>query len=465
MYFKMPIRAKEVYNEGEEDEVEYRQVTLSDQDVVVERINISGLKRTKKDFVVDDVKPVMKAKTFIQAYREALKCKNLLMQKGIFSHVDVILDTTQHYENHKENGIQVVFNCVEKRRITGEIKTELSNQDDPKWVLKVLSPNVAGRGETISLAMSRKLDSSSGSMHIPTDFTLNFLKPLKNSSTARLSILNEKYDQPWNSSVLTNRGLEVEYKLPMFTNMHSFGWKGYWRELSALNRNASFAIRQNLGHSLKSALTHSILIDKTNGSIFPEYGHRIKLTEELAGLGGDSRFLKENLELSFYKNISKVTLSANVNAGFVYNFDKDNDIHLSDRFYMGGPLSLRGFEINSAGCKSGQDFTGGNLSWVVGLHAYTPLPFYWKRFGSGSWLDNFRMHAFLNAGNLLPEVVRSRVQAGKLIRNIRASYGLGLAYNFMGLARIEINYCLPIKAQKGDKFSDGFQFGIGLSFM
>ena len=46
----------------------------------------------------------------------------------------------------------------------------------------------------------------------------------------------------------------------------------------------------------------------------------------------------------------------------------------------------------SSGCA-----LGANMYWFSGLHLYTPLPF---RPGKGGFGDNFRMHFFMNAGNL-----------------------------------------------------------------
>jgi len=43
------------------------------------------------------------------------------------------------------------------------------------------------------------------------------------------------------------------------------------------------------------------------------------------------------------------------------------------------------------------DYLGGEGYWAGGLHLYTPLPF---RPGKGGFGDLFRMHFFLNAGNL-----------------------------------------------------------------
>jgi len=51
------------------------------------------------------------------------------------------------------------------------------------------------------------------------------------------------------------------------------------------------------------------------------------------------------------------------------------------------------------------------------------------------------------------------------INNFRLSYGVGLALKLGGIARVELNYCIPIRAQRGDRPAPGLQLGVGVSFL
>lgn len=75
----------------------------------------------------------------------------------------------------------------------------------------------------------------------------------------------------------------------------------------------------------------------------------------------------------------------------------DKPSSIADRFYLGGPTSVRGFSMHSIGPQSEGDYLGGEAYWAGGLHLYTPLPF---RPGQGGFGELFRTHFFLNAGNL-----------------------------------------------------------------
>ena len=39
----------------------------------------------------------------------------------------------------------------------------------------------------------------------------------------------------------------------------------------------------------------------------------------------------------------------------------------------------------------------------------------------------------------------------KLTNTLRLSYGLGVAFKLGGVARLELNYCVPYIVQKGDR--------------
>lgn len=57
------------------------------------------------------------------------------------------------------------------------------------------------------------------------------------------------------------------------------------------------------------------------------------------------------------------------------------------------------------------------------------------------------------------------LDAGKLLENIRVSFGLGIAMKLGRMARLELNYCFPFSYQEGDGVNPGVQFGIGVQFV
>ena len=136
---------------------------------------------------------------------------------------------------------------------------------------------------------------------------------------------------------------------------------------------------------------------------------------------------------------------------------------MADKFYIGGPLDIRGFEMRGIGNQSDGNFMGGTAYWASGLHLWAPLPF---RLGKGGFGELFRTHMFLTAGNMTNASETSLVKnLDDLSKNVRLSYGAGLAFKLGGVARVELNYCIPVRAERGDKVAPGIQFGLGVNFL
>lgn len=51
------------------------------------------------------------------------------------------------------------------------------------------------------------------------------------------------------------------------------------------------------------------------------------------------------------------------------------------------------------------------------------------------------------------------------LENMRSAVGVGLAFKLAERARIEMNYCIPVRKYANDKPVNGFQFGIGYEFV
>jgi outer membrane protein insertion porin family len=128
-----------------------------------------------------------------------------------------------------------------------------------------------------------------------------------------------------------------------------------------------------------------------------------------------------------------------------------SEILISDRFFLGGPLMMRGWNSRLVGPFSQGDSIGGDLFFAGGFHLTFPFP---KLSKSG-----VRGHLFSNVGNV------SQMKSGleNLFADSRLSVGVGLIIPLMN-ARLEINYVLPVLKQNTDSLNR-FHWGIGLEFV
>uniref|UniRef100_A0A673A8R1 Sorting and assembly machinery component 50 homolog A n=1 Tax=Sphaeramia orbicularis TaxID=375764 RepID=A0A673A8R1_9TELE len=433
--------------EPPEIEQEPKQEVLENKDVVVQRVHIDGLGRTKEDLLTYEIAGVFRAKNLIDVMRKSHEARQKLLRLGIFRKVNVVIDTSRG-EDALPNGLDVTFEVTELRRMTGSYNTMVGNNEG-SMVLGLKLPNVFGRAEKLTFQFSYGTKE--------TSYGLSFFKPQPGNFERNFSVNVYKVTGqfPWSSLRETDRGVSAEFSFPVWRTSQTLKWEGVWRELSCLARTASFAVRQESGHSLKSSLSHAMVIDTRNSSILPRQGGLLKIHQV-------SVYISDP-HLNLVPTPLTDVLSASLWGGLLLPIG-DKPTSIADRFYLGGPTSIRGFSMYSLGPQSEGDYLGGEAYWAGGLHLYTPLPF---RPGRGGFGDLFRTHFFLNAGNLCNLNYGEGPQAHlkKLAECIRWSYGLGIVLRLGNIARLELNYCIPMGVQSGDRICDGVQFGAGIRFL
>uniref|UniRef100_A0AAR2ISF3 POTRA domain-containing protein n=1 Tax=Pygocentrus nattereri TaxID=42514 RepID=A0AAR2ISF3_PYGNA len=396
--------------------------------VVVQHVNIEGLGRTKEDYLGYEISDVFNAKNLIDVMKKSHEARQKLLRLGIFKEVEVLIDISEG-DDALPNGLDVTFEVTELKRVTGSYNTMVGNNEG-SMVLGIKLPNMFGRGEKLTFQFSYGTKE--------TSYGLSFFKPqpgyYERNFTLNLYKVTGQF--PWSSLKETDRGVSTELSFPLWMTDHTLKWEGVWRELGCLARSASFAVREEsdlcpLLISLKGAL--------------------LRINQELAGYtGGDASFLKEDFELQLNRPfLWGSVLSASLWGGMIFPVG-GRPTSIADRFYLGGPTSVRGFGMYSIGPQNEGDYLGGEAYWASGLHLYTPLPF---RSTRGGLADLFRTHFFLNAGNLcnLDYGEGPHAHLQKLAECIRWSYGAGIILRLGNIARLELNYCIPMGVQSGDR--------------
>jgi len=445
-----------------------KRVVLDEVAAHVNRINVDGLARTKDDIVTKVCQDVFKAGNFAAVLQECLLAKAKMEQGlGLFSEVGVEIDVTQDPTDETNEGFDITMKVKEPRRFTGGVTTLVGNNDGSLMV-NFKTPNAFGRGEKLSLEYTHGMIKSK-------THTVSFTKPINADPdkwfTAAASHAHD--DKPWSGFGEASRGFGFRLAFPAYGGLNSVHWDVMWRELTALSNGIAFAARNDMGHSLKSALKHTYTFDTRDSSNLPAKGVLAKFVNEVAGLGGDVKFFKTEAQLQYNLALTHgLTFQTSFVAGAMKSL---NDLtRINDRFLLGGPLTLRGFRHNGVGPSEEGYALGGESYWGSSLHLYAPLPFTSSR---SSLYDYFKTHFFVNAGALYAgsggstssSTSSSRPlgypkRASELLATTRASYGLGIVAHLGNVARMELNYVWPIRAMRGDAVAPGLQFGIGVSF-
>ncbi len=135
-------------------------------------------------------------------------------------------------------------------------------------------------------------------------------------------------------------------------------------EISNVGHEASRYIKEEEGSYVDSSVGQTIVYDKRDSFISPKEGYYLSFGNDVAGAGGDEKYLKFDTKAYQYFTLADYyTFKFFVNAGYITGYG-GKDVRLPNRYYLGGS-TLRGFDVAGIGArdKYTKDALGGN--WMV----------------------------------------------------------------------------------------------------
>jgi outer membrane protein insertion porin family len=114
-----------------------------------------------------------------------------------------------------------------------------------------------------------------------------------------------------------------------------------------------------------SKITPSFVHNTVDNPIFPSAGRRFTASVDLAGPGGNTRYIKPTLEGVYYKPLSRrMTVGARAQWVYVTAVGETSILPLFERLFLGGEYSVRGFDIRTIGPRDPRTgyVLGGNTS-------------------------------------------------------------------------------------------------------
>jgi len=229
-----------------------------------------------------------------------------------------------------------------------------------------------------------------------------------------------------------------------------------------------------------------------NDRFNPTEGYDLHYNVELAGPPGDVGFLKcsggvalhipvvpeeqrqghsrqqQNASL-LHQLCSGLSFHASLNGGLIrpitYGGLCSPVTNLADRFFVGGPLQLRGFLPAGIGPRAetggsstpGGDAMGGDFYYTATAAGSVPFP------GIPFLKNNgIRLMGFANAGTV-SSLNGGNIPLQSILKSTRVSVGGGITMG-LGVGRLEATYAIPIRygprdARKNAQFGLGFNMG------
>jgi outer membrane protein insertion porin family len=184
--------------------------------------------------------------------------------------------------------------------------------------------NVFGNAETFSAKSSYGIENSQGS-HLSNSKGVGFdgasalqvslSKPLHGNPDTTLEVAAHKSEKNHSKNLginETSRGISVVHNLSQHDSNYKVGCEANWRENHSVTDDASLPSRLNAGNSLKASVFHEFTLDNRNDVVFPSKGRYLKFFQELSGLGGNVRHLKNEMNFSTSGGLSRLVSGFNV---------------------------------------------------------------------------------------------------------------------------------------------------------
>lgn len=224
---------------------------------------------------------------------------------------------------------------------------------------------------------------------------------------------------------------------------------------------SSLFLQDQLGTTITSSVESQLLYDDRDSKIEPTSGYYFLWSAEFAGLGGDTRYLRNRVTAGqYWEPFEEVVLGLTTEAGYIWGMGKD--LRINDRFFIGGD-TLRGFEIGGIGPRNvpdpnnpeNSDALGGTIFSRASLELTTKL-------GLPDELG-VKAHAFYDAGTLTN--AHQKPGTGDVFRDsnkVRMSAGVGVSWKSpFGPIRLDLAY--PIAKEPYDQ-TETLKFSFGTRF-
>jgi outer membrane protein insertion porin family len=333
---------------------------------------------------------------------------------------------------------RIVLEANVEEKATGELQLSAGFSSIENFILQgaVRQRNFRGRGQTIGL----NINYSSFSQSAQASFTEPYLFD-KNISAGvdiyRRDLNNFNFASGTRNTTFeqSTTGGSLRLGVPLTEYASIIGSYTLNFDNITLDEGIYFSDRQNpptfecdpllagrylcdaIGRRTSSILGLTVAMDTTDSRVRPTRGRAISVSTEVAGLGGDTKYLRvRGRAAQFFPLPAGFIFSLSAEGGAIRSFEDRNqagqdNVRLNDRFFLGEP-QIRGFDIRGVGPRVlrepfdattgefttdrdqiGDDAIGGNAYYLGRAEIEIPL-------GSGARELGLRPSVFVDVGAL-----------------------------------------------------------------
>ena len=380
------------------------------------------------------------------------KSRKHLFDTGYFSNANIsltnidtvrgLLDLEVYVYERKMHHLEMNFGFGQKRDITntGEPYTAMSLQGE--W----LHRNLMEKGHSLSadLGPSINLNTLQPNLEADVSYRIPWLMGFRSTSLLRMFIEQVRYSKDERISIggvetalIINPDKRFYFKTGLET-------RKVFSEYSAINID-----RSKLQEETERSLNLQYRRDLRDDFLFPGKGYTYSFEGKIVGtvLGGTQDYYKFETGFSQYFTLYRsLVLAYNIKAGRMAPFNSSESTPSYEKFKLGGPSSMRGWDSRKFLTENGIAI-GKNVKLLSNIELRFPL--IWRIGGE----------VFLDIGGLFPDI--NSIDTGSI--RFDAGFGLTIA-SPLGPARIDFARIIDPRSAGERKKPWEVQFGIPYAF-
>ena len=401
-------------------------------EVYVERINIAGNVRSQDKILRREI-PLHEGDLYTLQKRERARQK--LVNLGYFEKVDV---TTQ--PGSDKTKIIVNVDVTEKPTGLFSLGGGYSSVDSFVGTIDLAQRNFLGRGFEAAARLRVGGRTTQGVISFTDPWFLD--QPL----SAGFDLFSS--DRTFTEYRYRSIGAGLRLGHPFLDYWRwSLGYRASQDRISDLSDVAALSptLVEQRGTRVTSLVSAGVGRDSRDNVVAPTRGGQASALIDVAGLGGDSRYVKTGMFVTTFQPLwLGHVLAGRAEAGYGFGWSSD-PLPLFERYYLGGPNSVRSFKFReiSPVDESGNRI-GGNSEVLGNLEYLVPLPF------------GFRLAAFFDIGQVYG------FGNNFDLADLRKAGGAGFRWQ-SPFGPIRVDYGINLDRRPGEKFG-ALQFSVGTPF-
>src|SRR4029078_11315989 len=378
--------------------------------IYIERINIVGNFRTEDNVIRREFR-LSEGDAFNRLLVEAARKR--LRALGFFKTVDI--DTQP---GSAPDRVIIVVKVEEQP--TGELSfgAGYSTSEGVIGDISITERNLMGKGQYVRLGFSGSLERAQ------VDFSFTEPHFLDRNLAAGFDLFYKEVDFTDVASFKErDAGGDIRFGFPIADDTQlGLRYKFERETIYDVTDDGSLAVQTAAGTWNVSSIGYTVAYDTRNIPNSPTSGAFVSWSQDLAGVGGDVRYIRSVADArGYYPGTNKNTLGARGQGGGIEGWGGD-DVRMTDLFFKGGE-TVRGFQRAGFGPRDAcedpvthqqvghctRDALGGELFWATTAELRFPFPFIPDRLGmQGAF--------FVDAGSLFDpsQIALQAVEAGNL---------------------------------------------------